>query len=342
MKARRCIPLLPALALTAGCALVGGAPSPAPPATPPAWRGGPPPPPENLSLPASRVGALLEKATLHLEDVEAAPGGVMGVKKAVARFPVTGERIDVKWKQAPATTADGWNNTPRKELAALAIQKWFLDPHDYIVPPSAVRCIPLDAYRHIDPDATATIEGTRCVVGLLSAWLRDVTVPERLYDRDRFLADAGYAYHMADFNVLTFLVQHRDGRSGNFLAADGPSGRRLFAIDNGVAFGGLVYNYFVDNWDVIRVPAIRRAVVERLRRVRAEHLEALGVVVELRADEAGILRPAPPSASQAPEAGVWVGDGRVQLGLTRAEITAVADRLHALLARVDAGELPVF
>lgn len=339
---RRRTALLAALALAAGCGLLAGPPSHGGTAEPPAWKGPPPPPPHALALPADRVAALLTKASFRLEDVEAAPGGVMGAKRAVAVFPVASERLEVKWKQAPAATADGWNNTPRKELAAQAIQAWFLDAGDYIVPPSAARCIPLTDYRSIDPGATPTIAGTRCVLGLLAAWLHDVRPPDPLYDRDRFLGDAGYAYHMADFNVLTFLIEHRDGRSSNFLVADDPTGRRVFSVDNGIAFGGLVYNYFVENWDVLRVPAVRRAAVARLRRIRRKDLDALAVVAELRAGPDGVLRATRPGSPAAPDAGVFAADGRVQLGLSRNEITQVAERLHALLARVDAGELPLF
>lgn len=338
----RCLAMLPLVVVVAGCAVVAGRPSTERTVGPPAWRGPPPPPPDNLPAPAARVAALLEKASFRLADAEATPDGVMGVKKAVVRFPVTGQRLTVKWKEAPAETGDGWNNSPRKEIAAYVMQGWFLDSGDYIVPPSAVRCLPLAPYRRIEPDATATFEDTRCVLGLLSAWLQDVHPPDPLYDRFRFLTDAGYAYHMADFNVLTFLIQHRDGRVSNFLAADAPSGRRLFAVDNGIAFGGMVYNYFVENWDVLRVPAVRARVVERLRRIEKRHLDALAVVAELRTDADGVLRAAKPSAPRAPETGIWFGEGRLQLGLTRSEIADVANRLHALLARVDSGELPVF
>ena len=71
--------------------------------------------------------------------------------------------------------------------------------------------------------------------------------------------------------------------------ADDESNRRCFAIDNGISFGGWIWNFFSSNWNIIRVPAIRRTVVDRLRRVERSQIEALGWLAELRAD-AGSMR----------------------------------------------------
>ena len=65
------------------------------------------------------------------------------------------------WKEAPRGTCDGWNNNPRKEIACYAVQRWFLDPADYVVPTIALRAIPLGLYRRVAPEATPTIDGDR-------------------------------------------------------------------------------------------------------------------------------------------------------------------------------------
>ena len=45
-----------------------------------------------------------------------------------------------------------------------------------------------------------------------------------------------YAANVGRFNLLTYLVEHEDGRAGNILVSKAPEDRRVFAIDNGIAF----------------------------------------------------------------------------------------------------------
>jgi hypothetical protein len=286
--------------------------------------------------------ALLTKEPLEFATIHATEQGVAGAMKADVVFPRTGKHLTVKWKALPAAHMDGWNNNPRKEIANYEIQRWFLDPKDYVVPTVALRCVPVAAMRVADPTAAPTIEGTGCVLGTLSLWLEHVKVPEPLYDPERFATEPWYAYHLSNFNLLAYLVEHRDGRPGNILTADVETNRRVFAVDNGISFGGLVYNFLTTNWDVIRVPAVRREAIERLRAIDRDRLDALGTLAELKADRNGVLRPGRLRAPIDPTTGVRVRPGGVQMGLTTDEIDAVADRLKALLRRVDDGNLPTF
>jgi hypothetical protein len=66
------------------------------------------------------------------------------------------------------------------------------------------------------------------------------------------------------------------------------------------------------------------------------------VLGELRADSAGVLSAVTPGENLDPKVGTRVAPGRIQLGLTAAEIDGIATRLQELLARIDAGELGVF
>jgi len=301
-----------------------------------------PPPGNNWEVTPQQAERLFASAPMKFDDLKATEHGVAGAMKGEVEFPKQHLDLDVKWKALPPGHPDGWNNNPRKELATYEIQKWFLAPQDYVVPTAGVRCVPLSEYRRFEPDAKPTFEGTRCVMGMLSLWLEHVKTPETLLDPDRFAHDPNYAYHLSNLNVLTYLVQHRDGRSGNFLVSEDESNRRAFAVDNGISFGGLVYNFLTTNYDVIRVPAIRRAVVEKLRRVGPEQVSALGTLVEFRADANGILQPVPVTPPIDPTQGVRVTGGRVQMGLTTDEIDAVAKRLAELLRQVDDGKLAVF
>jgi hypothetical protein len=192
----------------------------------------------------------------------------------------------------------------------------------------------------VEPTPAPTVAGTRCELGLVAAWLKDVKDAEVIYDPEHFAKDRTYAASVADFNLLTYLIEHRDGRGGNILVSK--DGARVWSVDNGIAFGNLVWNYFVTNWDVLRVPALRKASVDRLRRVTKADLDALLVVRELRADRNGVLQPVKPTAAFDPSSSARVRGTQVQLGLSRPEVDAVADRLRALLEHVDAGEIKTF
>jgi hypothetical protein len=293
-------------------------------------------------LPPAELERLLAHEDFEIRTVRGDVGGVMGVKKLKVVFSNREEWIAVKWKEAPPRDADGWNNTPRKEIAAYEIQKWFLDPADYVVPTTVVRCIPFEKYGPLGEAPKANLRGTRCVLGTLVIWLEEVTVPEKLFEEERFMSDARYARHMANMNLLTYLIKHEDGRQGNFLVSEIESDRRVFSIDNGVSFGAKMKNFFVRNWHKIRVPALRRETIRRLRRVTPEQIEALGVLAELRADDGGVLRPVPFSENANPKKGARTEPGWIQLGLSRRDIKGLRKRIERLLADVDEGRQPFF
>ncbi|HSP97724.1 MAG TPA: hypothetical protein VL049_10830 [Candidatus Dormibacteraeota bacterium] len=277
----------------------------------------------------------------HIESVDGAGGGVMGAKRLGIVFPRDRLRIDVKWKAAPPG-GDGWNNSPRREVGAYVAQQLFLDEDDYLVPPVVARAIGLDAYRAVDEKAAPNIDGTRCVLGAAALWLTDGKPPEEAFDRQRFDADPRYAYHFANLNLLAYLISHRDARKNNFLSLDDANDPRVFLIDNGIAFSGLVFNFFTTNFDKIRVPGLPRQSIDRLRGVGARELQRLAVLGELEVDDEGVLRPVEAVAPLDPDIGNRVLPGRIQLGLTATEIATMRERLAQLLERVDGGELPLF
>jgi len=80
----------------------------------------------------------------------------------------------------------------------------------------------------------------------------------------------------------------------------------------------------------------------RLQTVDRDKLAALGSLVEIRADTAGVLQPVAGSPSIDPDEGVRVAGGRVQFGLTTDEIGGGSRRIASLLERVDNGTIPVF
>jgi hypothetical protein len=164
----------------------------------------------------------------------------------------------------------------------------------------------------------------------------------RLLDRARIARDPRYAYYFGNLNLLHYLVDHRDARMSNFLISSDPDNPQLFSIDNGISFGEKIFNFLVRNFNKIRVKALPRRSIERLRRVSRADLECLAVLAELRSDDAGVLRHVAPGPTLDPETGNRVRPGVLQIGLTSAEIDTVAQRLEQLLRRMDRGELGTF
>lgn len=303
---------------------------------------GEPPAGRHWAVPPERLEELLRTGKGSVRDRTPISTGVTGADRLTVYFPALGRSIRIKWKAAPPGDADGWNNSPRKELAAYEVQKWFLRPAGYVVPTTVARCIAIDDYHRLDSAAEPTLEGTRCVFGVQALWLLNVEVPETLYDEARFRDDPRYARHLANFNLFAYLVEDRDTRKSNVLTAKDPRNRRVFSVDNGISFDGKLYNIFENQWHELRVPALPRSSIGRLRAVTRERAQALATVSQFRLDEDGMLRPERPGPALDPARGVRWRDGVLQLGLTDAEIEGVWSRTQELLEQVDAGQVALF
>ena len=338
---RRFLPLA-AVALLSSCTLLpvhrSTAPVHFPQASPPQARGSFP----SWPMPPDRAAAVMSTAGVQLRGGGAVGGGTTGAEKRSLYVPENDVEMVAKWKRMPRGSLDGLNNSPRKELAAYAIQKLFLELEDYVVPTSVALCVALDPARgdHLAPGAA--VSGSRCVLGIASVWLENVTAPDKLFDDARFRAERGYARLMANFNLLTYLIAHHDGRRGNFLVSKDAKRPQVFSVDNGVSFGGFFYNWFVRNWSSIRVPALRKDSVDRLRVVERSDLDFLGVVAQLELDEAGVFQNVAAGRNLAPKKGVRIRGGSLQFGLTVSEIDAVHRRIRDLISEVDEGGLQVF
>lgn len=294
--------------------------------------------PRNWPLPPSELERRFATEDFEVLEVKSAGGGVTGASRLKVRFP-DGTNLKVKWKPVPAGSADGSNNSPRKELAAYALQRWMVDETDFLVPTLALHCLTFDEYRPIEEAPAPSLKGSKCVLGVVAVWLEDVTAPETFWDPERFERDPAYARFMADFNVLAFLIEHKDGRRGNLLVSTDPADPRVFAVDNGIAFDPFPWNFFVPNWDEIRVPWVRRETIERLRKVDQATIGRLGVVAEMKLDAAGIYEATPPGPNLDDDGGVRRSGDRVQFGLTDDEIEDVGERLEDLLEKVDSGRI---
>lgn len=240
-------------------------------------------------------------------------------------------------KAAPG--ASMFNNEPRYEMAAWAAQKLFLGPDEYVVPPTVIRVVPTDWLLQYDDEAAPTFDGTASTLILLQYWLLQVT-PEDVWDKDRLDSDSVYARHLANLNILTYLIRHNDSNKGNFLISTYQANPRVFSVDNGLAFRSERSNRGYQ-WRTMRVKRLPHATVERLRAINDADLATLGVLVQFER-QGSMLAPAPIGPNLNPRRGVRNEDGIVQLGLTDGEISDLASRLRSLLKDVDEGKFEVF
>jgi len=237
--------------------------------------------------------------------------------------------------------AEDFNNRPRYDLAAYELQKLFLDPVDYVVPPTALRWVPLAELKPYAAEARPTFKGADEVLVVLQYWLQEVKVIADVYDEQRFAADPVYARHIGQLNVLTWLIEHGDSNVGNFLISRAEEGARVFSIDNGVAFA---FNESDRGrlWRALRVDRLPADTVERLRGVTEDELHRrLGVLAEWRLED-GRWIAATPGGNLGAARGVRASKEAVQLGLTKSEINQVWRQLQRVLKDVDSGRISTF
>lgn len=250
-----------------------------------------------------------------------------------------GLQIMVKWAKAPPG-GFAINNQPRYEVAAYQFQKLFLDPRDWVVPPTVIREMPLRAYRQLDPELGPTFEGTASVLVAIQYWLQNVET-EAAPDTARLETDEAYARRMGTLNLFTYLIRQVDSNPGNVLISTvGPP--RLYSVDNGVAFrspesprGTL--------WRDLFAPRVPATAIDRLRALTRPQLEAaMYVVAQFRVGDDQRLESVAPTAKMNENRGVYRADGVIQLGLNNLEMDELWDRIQAVVARVDAGEIETF
>jgi hypothetical protein len=244
-----------------------------------------------------------------------------------------------KWANA-APGASAFNNEPRYDLAAYEIQKLFLDPDDYVVPPTVLRSFPLPYVEIQTPGVQRTFSDAASVLVVLQYWLTGVS-PDNYWDQRRAQADTLYARHIGNFNVLTYLIRHQDSNTGNYLISQFQENPRVFAVDNGLAFASEASNRGME-WRNMRVRRLPQNTVARLRSITREDLDrALAVLAEFEISN-GHLVAVPAGENIGAARGVRRSGNRVQIGLNSAEIGAVESRLRNLVSQVDRGRIAEF
>jgi len=293
--------------------------------------------------PITGLDEIQQQDRARLRGLRAVEGAssVRGSNTVRFRLEEADGSLSCQGRPAPMPQLDDYDRSPRKEMAAYWVQTLFLEREDFVVPFSGMRCVPHRLWQQAMPAHPSSVPGTSCVLVNFSYRLRDVAIPERLYEQDRFLQDPNYAYRIASFNLHQYLIQGRDTRKGNVLVSLHTHDRRVFSVVNDVSFGEWAYNWlalWTFAWQDILVPALPRNAIESLRKLERGDLDGLGTLVQLAPDARHVLRVV---ASEPPfnaEEGVRVRGRVVQFGLTQREIDAVWQRIEELVRRVDAGE----
>lgn len=300
--------------------------------------------------PADQVERWLASPDLEILGVASTPAGIQGARVLTLRVPGPPEVVfRAKWRSLATLTS---KNDPRRELVAFAIQKLYLDPDGYVVPPTAAHCFPLDMYRaQVYPAATASFRDVPCVLGFLSYWLEDVAGLKQArregwfrshddaLDDDMFSANPLYRESVADMNLVTYLIDHADTHSAQFVIRRDPQAPAVYSVDNSMAFGVKKNRRVRVDWSEIQVPALSRRAVERLR---GADLDALSSIAELEPARGGRLVPVAPKRRRAEPAGVrWI-EGRLVVGMTVDELAMLHERVTRLFLAIDRGEQKLF
>ena len=300
------------------------------------------------AAPAADPNVLYPVAELE-QRLASAPFEILAAKKARDLREDVALRTDVRFadgvelriKIRPSNKgASEFNNEPRYERAAFVLAKALFDEADLVVPVTVLRPIPREQLKPYAPRLLATFNGSDDVLAVVQYWLQSVEAPDDVWDPARFERDPEYARHVADANLLTYLIEHGDSNKGNLLLSSAPNAR-VFVIDSGVAFRSPASDRGV-LWKAIRVPRLTKTAVARLRALEPARIEALlGTVGQWEVvDGRLVAMPAEPRFN-GHEGKRRRGDVQ-QLGLTQREVNDVVARRSALLERIDRGELGTF
>ena len=294
----------------------------------------------NITQPIADLERLLAAEPLVITQAE--------ISRPKAKGDIT-LRADVSFGGAPPLRvklrkaepgANSFNNVPRYDLAAYELQKLFIDPAEYVVPPTALRMVPLADFARYSPGVERTFSQADQVVAVVQYWLSDITVVADVYDPARFDADPVYARHIGQLNVLTYLIEHGDANVGNFLIGKAETGARVFSIDHGVAFASEASDRS-KVWKDMRVRRLPADTVDRLRKITPQLLQdRLGVLAQWQL-QGTQYAPVAPGENLSVNRGVRREGGSLQMGLTKSEVSAVYRLLTRLLERIDAGEITV-
>jgi hypothetical protein len=295
----------------------------------------------NITLPVPEIERMMAAPELTIVSAEISRPKAKGDITLKADVSFEGQP-PVRFKLRKAEPgADTFNNVPRYDMAAYELQKLFLDPGEYVVPPTALRFISLAEFSKYSPGVERTFPGADQVLAVVQYWLQEVKVIADVYNAETFATDPVYARHIGQLNIFTDLIDHSDSNAGNFLISRTTPGARVFSIDNGVAFASEESDRG-KLWKDLRVDRLPADTVERLRKITPELLQqTLGVVGQWQLKD-GKYVPVPKGENLSPNQGVRREGEVLQMGLKKSEVGRVARALKNLLQKIDDGDVKTF
>jgi len=298
----------------------------------------------NITMPVAELERMLRDDPMKIVTGERSRPKAKGDITLKADVSFAGrEPFRVKLRGAEPG-AEGFNNVPRYDLAAYEIQRLLMDPAEYVIPPTALRMIPVEEFRPFSTEAFdvyPTFKGADEILTVVQYWLQNIKVVPDVLDMQKFDSDPVYARHIGQLNVFTYLIEHRDSNMGNFLISKEEKGPRVFSIDHGVAFASLDSDRGTA-WLKMRVDRLPKDTVERLRALDKGTLtKHLGVLAQWELRD-GHYVPVPLTENIWASRGVRQKGNVVQMGLTKSEISAVARQAKALLNQVEFGKIRVY
>jgi hypothetical protein len=240
----------------------------------------------------------------------------------------TGDRIEVK-VQIMNTTRESFNEVPRYELVTYQFQKLFLQPQEFVVPPSVIRSQPVDVARTWDPEASEVRKGTGAALMMIQAWVPGAESLSTDIDTDRLATDPAFARVWGNFNTLTYLIRHVDSNSGNVVIVDDDVKPRIYSVDNDVAYVSDEGNVG-SVWRKLWTDRLSADLIKSLLSLEKSDLqEALGSIAEFNLVE-GVYQPVPPGKPTSRRYGMRHKGEFLQMGLSTREIFEMHKRLKKL------------
>ena len=252
----------------------------------------------NITLPVPELERMLANDPFTIVSAEISRPKAKGdiTLKAEVSFD-GGPPMRVKLRKAEPG-ADSFNNEPRYDLAAYDLQKLFLDPAEYVVPPTALRFVPLEEFAKYSPEVKRTFIGADAGAG------RAPVLAAGRQGRRRRLRP-GAVRHGPGLRAPRRPdehpdLPHRPRRLQRRQLPDrrGPTvGARVFSMDNGVAFASDDSDRGTPVGGHARRPAAgghRRARCAGSRSTMLQ--DRLGVVAQWKLKD-GRFVPMPPGAS---------------------------------------------
>lgn len=306
--------------------------------------------------------ALLVDPRMKILASEKAAGGSHDARLLTVEVPAKNEadeafRFRVKWRTMSSQTGV---NDPRREVATYAFQNLFLDPQDFVFPPTRTRCFELHHYREmVDAEAQSDFsDKNACVLGAVSLWLTEGKpltdrpwYREQVFDLEKWQEDAAYRRTLADANLLTYLTSNGDTHTGQWIFTGTPNGKRVHLVDASIAFDYEQNTALPPERDFGRiiVPALRKKSLDRVMGLTRRELWSLTAIERLvprgdtlhseRASRSQVQRPPKDGMEWQPCPDSVDCDEQLVIALTEPELGLVTQELWHLRNRVDVGEI---